>query len=155
MNSNPSETDPLIQCSHDPPSSHDAINGSCDQDTPEVTTQPVTYKKRWYILLLFSMMAFTQANNWNTWGPIATSAKFAYGWNNSMISLLAAWGPVFFMLTVFPFSWLMTTKGIDDFQACFSYVNLAITVRTHYQYCQKSRLVLTAGVLILTLANGY
>ena len=116
-----SDTDLLIQGTHDPPLSHDAINGSCDPDAPEVTSRPMTYKKRWYILLLYSMMAFTQANNWNTWGPIATSAKFAYGWNNGMIALLAAWGPVLFMLTIFPFSWLMTTKGIYDRLQCFPF----------------------------------
>ena len=99
-----SETDPLLYHQHQPQ----------DYSAQEVTSSPVevtTYKRRWYVLLLFSLMAATQGNNWSTWGPIASSAKFAYGWNNAMISLLAAWGPVFFMATIFPFSWLMTTKG--------------------------------------------
>ena len=35
---------------------------------------------RWYILLLFSMVALLQDTIWNTWGPIDHTAIFLYGW---------------------------------------------------------------------------
>ena len=35
---------------------------------------------RWYILLLFSLVALLQDTVWNTWGPIDHTAIFLYGW---------------------------------------------------------------------------
>ena len=36
------------------------------------------YKRRWYILILFSALACHQCTVWNTWGPIASSVQAAY-----------------------------------------------------------------------------
>ena len=35
-----------------------------------------TYWSRWYILILFSLVAFSQCSAWNTWGPIADTSKY-------------------------------------------------------------------------------
>ena len=94
-------------------------NPVADQDHSgfsQLAQEFVYYKRRWYILFVYSMMAFTQSLSWNTWGPIASSAKYAYGWDNGMISLLVSWGPIMFMLTVFPFSYVIETKGTSTIQ---------------------------------------
>ncbi|XP_077993120.1 solute carrier family 49 member 4 homolog [Glandiceps talaboti] len=71
------------------------------------------YKRRWYILLLFSFTAFTQGLTWNTWGPIADTAKVVLpGWENSDIALLTNWGPITYIITAFVFSWLMDVRGL-------------------------------------------
>ena len=88
--------------------------GTIPQNEPGVQTSTCNfkvYRRRWYCLFVFAMMAFTQTLMWNTWGPIAASAKCAFFWTNTEISLLVAWGPVLYMLTVFPSVWLADAKG--------------------------------------------
>ena len=75
------------------------------------TYQTGLYRRRWYILFVFSMCSFTQSLLWNTWGPIAASTEFAFGWTNVDIAVLALWGPIAFCLTVYLFSWIVQTKG--------------------------------------------
>ncbi len=85
-----------------------STEGSWDGKSPYKFT---VYRRRWYCLLLFALMALTQSLLWNTWGPIAASAKSAFFWTNAEISLLVSWGPVLYMLAVFPSVWLAETKG--------------------------------------------
>ncbi|KAI8504226.1 Solute carrier 49 member 4 [Branchiostoma belcheri] len=70
------------------------------------------YKRRWYILGLFSILAATQCMVWNVWGPISDSAKFVFGWEDSDIALLTNWGPIAYIPLAVPFSWLMDVKGL-------------------------------------------
>ncbi|KAJ8297827.1 hypothetical protein KUTeg_024358 [Tegillarca granosa] len=57
------------------------------------------YKRRWYVLILFSLLAFTQGSFWITWGPIAASSEYAFGWSDADIALYANWGPIAFIVT--------------------------------------------------------
>ncbi|XP_070536562.1 solute carrier family 49 member 4 homolog isoform X2 [Ptychodera flava] len=71
------------------------------------------YKRRWYILVVFSFTAFMQFMTWNTWGPIAGTVESVLpDWSNSDIGLLTNWGPIMYVVTALPFSWLMDVKGI-------------------------------------------
>ncbi|XP_033109466.1 solute carrier family 49 member 4-like [Anneissia japonica] len=71
-----------------------------------------TYHRRWYILTLFSFLAFTQASSWNTWGPIADTTKAVLKWTDGDIALLTNWGCIMFLLTAVFFSWLLDVKGL-------------------------------------------
>ena len=51
-----------------------SVNTSEKGDTPK-PEEYRTYISRWYILILFSLVAFTQSGTWNTWGPIADTSK--------------------------------------------------------------------------------
>ena len=51
-----------------------SVNTSDKGDTPK-PEEYRTYISRWYILILFSLVAFTQSGTWNTWGPIADTSK--------------------------------------------------------------------------------
>ncbi|XP_070536564.1 solute carrier family 49 member 4-like [Ptychodera flava] len=94
-------------------------NGKCavNYDTTESHLskdgQQGVYKRRWYILVVFSFTAFMQSMTWNTWGPIADTVESVLpGWSNSDIGLLTNWGPIAYIVTALPFSWLMDVKGM-------------------------------------------
>ncbi|ESO94232.1 hypothetical protein LOTGIDRAFT_118817, partial [Lottia gigantea] len=70
------------------------------------------YKRRWYILTIYSLLAGTQAYVWNFWGPIAATSEHAYGWTDADIAFYANWGPICYIPMVIPFSWLISTKGL-------------------------------------------
>ena len=57
------------------------------------TNTPMVYTRRWYVLLLFSLLAMFQCTVWNTWGPVEKVALVVFpSWTTSDISLLANWG---------------------------------------------------------------
>ncbi|ESO83026.1 hypothetical protein LOTGIDRAFT_133974, partial [Lottia gigantea] len=70
------------------------------------------YKRRWYVLVMFSFFAASQNLIWNTWGPIADSAKEAFGWSNADIGLLTNWGPISYLISGVFFSWMIDVKGL-------------------------------------------
>ncbi|CAL1534450.1 unnamed protein product [Lymnaea stagnalis] len=71
-----------------------------------------TYPERWYVLLAFSLYAFSQNMIWNTWGPISTTSEEAFGWSDSTIAWLNNWGPVSYVLCGLFFPWLLQVKGL-------------------------------------------
>jgi len=81
---------------------HVAVNGSHLQ----------VFKRRWYILILFSLVSIGQTVIWNTWGPLAQSAEVAFGWSLSEIALLTNWGCIMYVSSTVFFSWLMDVKGM-------------------------------------------
>ncbi|XP_046553121.1 solute carrier family 49 member 4 homolog isoform X2 [Haliotis rubra] len=76
------------------------------------------YKRRWYILVIYSLFAGSQGLVWNTWGPISASCEEAFGWNNADISLLTNWGPISYIVSAVFFSWMIDVKGLR--WACLS-----------------------------------
>ena len=69
------------------------------------------YKQRWYILLMFSVCSAVNAVKWNTWSPIQGTSQVVFGWSDTTITLLVAWGPIVYVLVFLPMSWLMDVKG--------------------------------------------
>ena len=90
------------------PSARDLLYGSVD---PNHRQNFKVYKRRWYILLVFFICSALNGMKWNTWGPIQGTAQVAFGWTKTTVTLLAAWGPVAFIVVFLPVSWLMDTKG--------------------------------------------
>ena len=43
--------------------------------TPLIGESLVVYRRRWYILALFSFLALYQCCVWNTWGPVVNSVQ--------------------------------------------------------------------------------
>ncbi|CAH1773314.1 unnamed protein product [Owenia fusiformis] len=79
--------------------------------TDDSTNTVILYKRRWYILILFSLVSTTQAAVWNTFGPIGNSVKFVFGWSDGILALPPALGNVAYF--IFPFtSWVMDDKGM-------------------------------------------
>lgn len=86
------------------------------EDEPAVEFK--SYKRRFYILLLFALIGFTQYCAWNTYGPIATTAKMVFGWSNTHIAILASMDPITYLCTMQFFSWMMDEKGIWVLLCC-------------------------------------
>eukprot|EP01121_Diplochlamys_sp_Union-15-3_P013813 TRINITY_DN4338_c0_g2_i1.p1 TRINITY_DN4338_c0_g2~~TRINITY_DN4338_c0_g2_i1.p1 ORF type:complete len:288 (-),score=33.69 TRINITY_DN4338_c0_g2_i1:70-933(-) len=72
------------------------------------------YKRRWYILALFSTFAFFQSLVWLTFSPIASTAIPFYGFGkhgDSLINLFLAWGCIIFCPVLIFTSWLLTKEN--------------------------------------------
>ena len=117
-----SEREPLLidVLNHDVPSDTDSADtGVVDHisHVDEITCTPVTssvqvFKRRWYILILYSLVNVTQSAIWNSWGPLTHSAEIAFGWSLGDIALLTNWGCIMYVCSMVFFSWLMDVKGI-------------------------------------------
>ena len=68
------------------------------------------YGVRWYILVVFGLLACHQCVVWNTWGPIESGAQFAFTWPDSTVPMFANWGTIMFLLSVLPLSKLVEVK---------------------------------------------
>ncbi|CAH1786068.1 unnamed protein product [Owenia fusiformis] len=89
------------------------INIGTGNEDPNTTNKTETvYGRRWYILLLFSVVSATQAAVWNTFGPVADSAKIVFQWEDSVLALLPALGNIAYILTVAFGAWIMDVKGM-------------------------------------------
>ncbi|XP_061174513.1 solute carrier family 49 member 4 homolog [Saccostrea echinata] len=71
-----------------------------------------TYKRRWYVLAVFGLASFLQAAVWNTWATITKSAEVVFGWEDSQFGMFVNWGNIAYIITVFPASYFMDTKGL-------------------------------------------
>ena len=90
------------------PSELDPVQQQYAAESP-APNQPllVVYTRRWYILILFGLLACHQCIVWNTWGPIESGVQFAYNWSNSTAPMMANWGTIMFCLSVVPLSKLL------------------------------------------------
>lgn len=92
------------------------IDDICNQNvvinTDEALPRTNVYKRRWYVLVVFSLCAMSQGGSWNIYGPISATTEDAFGWRDSDIALLTAWGPISSILSTLPFIWLIEKKGI-------------------------------------------
>ncbi|CAL1545971.1 unnamed protein product [Lymnaea stagnalis] len=104
----PHKTDTYELPHKSPQKSDDDKTVKSQEDTIEIHV----YKRRWYILAVYSLFAFTQALIWNTWGPIATTSEEAFGWSDANVAWLTNWGPVSFVLVGFLFPWILQVKGV-------------------------------------------
>uniref|UniRef100_K1QKA8 Disrupted in renal carcinoma protein 2-like protein n=1 Tax=Magallana gigas TaxID=29159 RepID=K1QKA8_MAGGI len=94
------------------------IRTTIQQSLIDPDAETHVYKRRWYILLAYSLLACTQGGYWNTWGPIAASSEDAFGWSDADIALLSNWGPISYVLATFVMSWVVDVKGLR--WACLS-----------------------------------
>lgn len=73
------------------------------------------YRRRYYILVVFSAIAFMQYCCWNTFGPISTTCMEVFEWSEKEIALMASLDPITYIVTIYLFSWLMDVKGWSIF----------------------------------------
>lgn len=57
-------------------------------------------------------MSCLQCSVWNTFGPIVTPVEYAYDWTDAITAMMANWGTICFVISVFPLCWLLETKGL-------------------------------------------
>ncbi|CAL4064365.1 unnamed protein product [Meganyctiphanes norvegica] len=71
-----------------------------------------TYPQRFWVLGVFSLMAWFQCFQWNTWGPINQSVMKGYDWGSDTVAMMGNWGTITFVLFVTPMCWLTTRYGL-------------------------------------------
>ena len=79
---------------------------------------PVVYGRRWYILLLFSLLCFNQGCMWNTWGPLSTSTEIVFNWTDTTTGLMNNWGCIGYFISSPFFAWVMDVRGKYGKQSC-------------------------------------
>ncbi|XP_031568006.1 solute carrier family 49 member 4-like, partial [Actinia tenebrosa] len=70
------------------------------------------YKRRWYILTLYTAIALNCNMAWNAWGPISEPCKIIFGWGNWQVLFLASWAATSLILSAVPSTYLMDMKGL-------------------------------------------
>lgn len=91
------------------------------------STEHRTYMRRYYVLIVLSLLAAHQNIAWATFSPIASEAKDDYGLTDAEITLLPgikylttilcytlliAYSPMCFVLLTIPFSWMLQKFGL-------------------------------------------
>ena len=112
------------------------------------------YKRRWYILIVFSALACHQCTIWNTWGPIASSVQVAYGWSDGTVAMMANWGTIMFVISVVPLSWFIEHKGLRPTCILVSgFILVGSVLRCCQVFITDARLFL-ASCHICSILNG-
>ena len=70
------------------------------------------YKRRWYILLLFSTFSLHQCWVWSTFGPIAFAVQFAYDWSDGTVAMMLNWATILFVVCLIPVSFFLEKYGL-------------------------------------------
>uniref|UniRef100_A0A6P8HA50 Solute carrier family 49 member 4-like n=1 Tax=Actinia tenebrosa TaxID=6105 RepID=A0A6P8HA50_ACTTE len=70
------------------------------------------YKRRWYILSMYTVIALTCNLDWNTWGPISQACKILFGWGNWQVLFLTSWSAISIIVSAIPSTWVMNEKGL-------------------------------------------
>merc|ERR1711892_1326676 len=76
----------------------------------ERSSEIKVYKKRWSILLLFSLVAIMQDTIWDTWNPIDSTATIVYGWSDDLIELLSNYGYILYIIAFLPVLGILKTS---------------------------------------------
>ena len=112
-------TQPLLQ-NH--PDTFQAINGDVSNlveqenllETSQIVQTLHVYKRRWYMLAVFSMVAFLQGALCSVWSVITPSVEVVFQWTDQDISLMQIWIYLAFLIMMFPMAILVDMKG-DSF----------------------------------------
>ncbi|XP_068206844.1 solute carrier family 49 member 4-like isoform X2 [Palaemon carinicauda] len=84
----------------------------CPQDE-EIHQHFKVYKKRFWILGIYSFLAFFQCLQWNLWGPLSDSVDTAFeGFGSDTVAMLANWGTITFLISAYPSVWIVDKRGI-------------------------------------------
>ncbi|XP_076068154.1 solute carrier family 49 member 4-like [Oratosquilla oratoria] len=72
-----------------------------------------SFKSRFWVLVIFSLLCGFQVFQWNTWGPISVSALQAFpDWSPETVAMMANWGTISFLVFVAPVCYMVQHKGL-------------------------------------------
>ena len=94
-----------------------SVNGRYGINTDEsslVIPDVKIYRRRWYLLAVFSAFSMIQCAVWNTWGPVAHPAMVVFHWQQQDIAMLANYGCIMIVVCMTFFMWLLVEKGKFD-----------------------------------------
>ena len=120
VRNNPRETDSLLTNSNQ-------IVGYTNNNEKIFRQEIKIYRRRWYMLFLYSFTLILLGVSINTWGPIESSARAVFGWQKGSISLLGNWSNIASILMIFLASWIVDSKGILLFFCEINHLLFALT----------------------------
>jgi MFS family permease len=82
------------------------------KELPLLTSPTKPPPERFLVLLLFSLMALSQATAWNFYGPISGPTKDVYGWSDGTIAWLANTANIAMVFSIPVSSWLANSVGL-------------------------------------------
>ncbi|XP_065175556.1 solute carrier family 49 member 4-like isoform X2 [Sycon ciliatum] len=92
-----------------------ASNGNDDTTTSTDSSQHYrTYKSRFLVLFIFLLTGIQQEQIWVTFGTIAKQTEDYYDVSSSEVDMLAAWGPITFIVGMLFCPYLLERRGIRD-----------------------------------------
>ena len=77
----------------------------------DALSQTKVYKRRWYILWVYSLICILQGYLTIIWSVTAVSVKAVFGWGNGDISRIVNWNAILFFVAIIPFIGLTTKAG--------------------------------------------
>ena len=69
------------------------------------------YGRRWYVLLVFSLLAMLQSTEWNFYSPISGVVERIYGWDDYLVEWMANTAGLVYTVVVCFASMLVDAKG--------------------------------------------
>eukprot|EP00756_Hemistasia_phaeocysticola_P033840 Hpha_TRINITY_DN16485_c2_g9::TRINITY_DN16485_c2_g9_i1::g.160463::m.160463/K15381/DIRC2, SLC49A3; MFS transporter, FLVCR family, disrupted in renal carcinoma protein 2 len=91
------------------------VNDDLPPDSERLLSQGETAPpecRRWYLLFVAALICSTQGGVWSNFGPISGAVEPLYGWGDGTIALLSNWGPICFLTTVVPYTFVFNSWGL-------------------------------------------
>lgn len=92
--------------------SHLVVNASPEDSNRMAAGNIKVYKRRWYILFIFTLLNTTGNILWNTWPPIQETCQLVFGWDKKNVLIIGALQAVGSIISIVPSAWLLDTKGL-------------------------------------------
>jgi len=70
------------------------------------------YKRRWWILFVFCLTAYSQGLLWNTWSPIQDAVQIAFNVTNSFSAITLAGSDLACVIATFPLMYAVEHAGM-------------------------------------------
>ncbi|EFA79002.1 hypothetical protein PPL_08470 [Heterostelium album PN500] len=86
-----------------------------ENNSPPVTGADgkfIVYKRRWWVLFMFTLLSLNQCNFWITFSTVAVLAKQYYNTDLARINFLTELGPILYVPFSVVFSWSINRYGI-------------------------------------------
>ena len=88
------------------------IVNSSPEDIDRMAVSSIkVYKRRWYILMLFTLLNATGNILWNTWPPVQETCQLVFGWDKTNVLIIGALQALGSIISIVPSAWLLDTKG--------------------------------------------
>ena len=142
----------MSTCDHQIESSglNNPVVNASTEDIDRMTVSNIkVYKRRWYILMLFTLLNATGNILWNTWPPVQETCQLVFGWNKTNLLIIGALQALGSIISIVPSAWLLDTKG--ELQTClFSFLSFVNPCEKRHKFW-KNRLDFELVCFIFTL----
>lgn len=82
-----------------------------DKESEQLNDSIRVYRRRWYILAVFTSLNGVGNIIWNTWPPIQETCQLVLYWTDTNVLIIGALQALGSIISVIPSSWLLDTKG--------------------------------------------